>query len=105
MANYTITHRCGHEGMTNVTGAPEKREIKLSEQRAWFAERDCPNCQIKAEIAAARDAGNDELAEQLIHERNRRNGRKGAKALQNKYGVDAADRIAQKFGFASHLQR
>ena len=40
-----------------------------------------------------------------VERQKRQKRRAGAKALQSKYGYDAADRIAQQHGFAGKLQR
>lgn len=101
MAQYTITYRCGHEGTTNVTGAPEKRERQLTEQREGL----CIKCAQQAKLAELQASGDQVAADAYAATLQRGKRRAGVKALQDKYGFDAADRIAQKHGFASNLQR
>lgn len=93
MANYQFTYQCGHETTGNFTGSPEKRQSKIDAFQAEIGATVCPRCQLNARIAEARTAGDDALVAELVHQRNVQNGRKGMKALQNKYSNATIKRI------------
>lgn len=97
MANYTIRFGCGHTGTVGITGS--NRAERVAEAEASALTKTCVNCTRKAEVAAARAAGDEALANKLIA-RNRRSGARQARnTLIERYGVDGAERIAERRGF------
>jgi hypothetical protein len=59
MAQYTITHSCGHTQTTQLYGPGKDRERKAE----WMAQRVCPDC-YQAEQDAKRKAENEAAAAQ-----------------------------------------